>query len=522
MIYCMHRPSSLWMCDVTDLLDNEKREAVEIEVQHTCFTPQLYTAHSARWSLYDSDTIVFLGREDRLATHGGCAQLFRLQPSTLSCVALLDVVTNASGDDFPGIFANSLPKNVFISPIEIVMTTQWRSRMAIIKVSINSQADRTSSRVEEVCSLASILKDSALEGAVEGEWNPSKWASNSVIDVCGRNMLFSASSPNIPERLGIYSFDSHSISSCALSSDRIESITSKQNVGTSDDARSVTAQLKSMRWKIIDLQGPDDDARGAGLAFQGILIMPPPSPSGALPRLIVVPHGGPHSCMPTSFVPAYAFLALYTGSVVLHCNYRGSVGFGQDSIDSLPGVIGDNDVRDVLATTRAVLDMSPKVVDGTKVGIVGGSHGGFLSGHMVGQYPDLFKVAAMRNPVTNIPGMLTVTDIPDWCFVESLGVDSYDFSKFDIPTDAQLLQMKACSPVAHVNKVVAPTLICLGAKDRRVPHSQGIEFFHLLRSRGITTKLVSFPEDEHAIDKPMSEGNHWFSIVCWIDQHMPA
>ena len=55
--------------------------------------------------------------------------------------------------------------------------------------------------------------------------------------------------------------------------------------------------------------------------------------------LIVVPHGGPHSCMTTSYVASYAFLCLHLGAAVLHVNYRGSTGFGQDSIDSLLGKI---------------------------------------------------------------------------------------------------------------------------------------------------------------------------------------
>ena len=55
--------------------------------------------------------------------------------------------------------------------------------------------------------------------------------------------------------------------------------------------------------------------------------------------LIVVPHGGPHSCMTTSYVASYTFLCLHLGAAVLHVNYRGSTGFGQDSIDSLLGKI---------------------------------------------------------------------------------------------------------------------------------------------------------------------------------------
>jgi acylaminoacyl-peptidase len=53
--------------------------------------------------------------------------------------------------------------------------------------------------------------------------------------------------------------------------------------------------------------------------------------------------------------------------------------------------------------------------------VVGGSHGGFLTGHLLGQHPDRFVCGAMRNPVLNISLMVGLTDIPDWCFVEVLG-----------------------------------------------------------------------------------------------------
>ena len=72
--------------------------------------------------------------------------------------------------------------------------------------------------------------------------------------------------------------------------------------------------------------------------------------------------------------------------------------------------------------------------------------------------------------------------------VESCGEDAYDFDSVTSPSEAQLATMRRRSPVAHVQQVRTPTLICLGNRDRRVPPSQGIEFFHLLRARGVTTE----------------------------------
>jgi acylaminoacyl-peptidase len=203
--------------------------------------------------------------------------------------------------------------------------------------------------------------------------------------------------------------------------------------------------LSSLRWKTMTLTCPSD-----GLEYEGTLLLP----IGAGPhRVLLVPHGGPHSCLPTSFMPSYAFLAAHLNMAVLHCNYRGSIGYGQDSIESLPGHIGTNDVADCMNILQHACEMHPSLLDAQRVGVAGGSHGGFLTGHLIGQFPDRFKVAAMRNPVTNIPPMVTTSDISDWCYVEALGLDAFDFDSFKPPLPPQLVGMYAASPIAHVAKV---------------------------------------------------------------------
>lgn len=61
--------------------------------------------------------------------------------------------------------------------------------------------------------------------------------------------------------------------------------------------------------------------------------------------------------------------------------------------------------------------------DAKRASVCGGSHGGFLTGHLMGQHPDRFKCAGLRNPVLNIALMVGVTDIPDWCYVETYGTE---------------------------------------------------------------------------------------------------
>jgi acylaminoacyl-peptidase len=159
-------------------------------------------------------------------------------------------------------------------------------------------------------------------------------------------------------------------------------------------------------------------------------------------------------------------------------------------------------------------------VDPDRIGICGGSHGGFLAAHCVGQFPEIFKVAAMRNPVTNIASMVTATDIPDWCFVEALGCGTYSMRIFRGAHKDEMHAMYDASPVQHATHVVAPTLMALGMSDRRVPPSQGLEFYHMIRAKGIITKLLQYDGDDHAIDKVVSEADHWINIKRWFDQYL--
>lgn len=123
-------------------------------------------------------------------------------------------------------------------------------------------------------------------------------------------------------------------------------------------------------------------------------------------------------------------------------NYRGSTGFGQDSIMSLIGQIGNQDVKDIqvgaahplvcsgdqvivwvsvsrhlsVVSQRAVLTVlqSDPTLDPNRLAVIGGSHGGFLSCHLVGQYPDFYRACAARNPVINAATLLGTSDIVDW------------------------------------------------------------------------------------------------------------
>lgn len=235
---------------------------------------------------------------------------------------------------------------------------------------------------------------------------------------------------------------------------------------------------------------------------------PPKGPE--MPSLAVVIHGGPHACFGCMYSRDVLFLTTL-GFDVLVVNYRGSIGFGQDELLSLHGRAGVQDVEDV---ARAVQDVISRFgYDQRRCVAVGGSHGGFICSHLVGRFPKLLRAISVRNPPTYIPAMYATSDIPDFVFPESCRED-FLFDK--TPAKNSLLKMQQLSPTEYVDNVEAPVLLALGAKDLRVPPSQGLLFWKLLNASGKKNRLLWYPEDNHSLDKPATDADYWANTGAWF------
>ncbi|KOM33872.1 hypothetical protein LR48_Vigan02g002200 [Vigna angularis] len=204
------------------------------------------------------------------------------------------------------------------------------------------------------------------------------------------------------------------------------------------------------------------------------------------------------------------------GYSLLIVNYRGSLGFGEEALQSLPGNVGSQDVNDVLSAIDHVINLG--LASPSKITVMGISHGGFLTTQLIGQAPDKFVAAAAINPVCNLALMIGTTDIPDWCYVEACGTTARNcFTEPPSADDLTLLYNK--SPISHVSKVKAPTLFLLGAQDVRVPIYDGLQYARALKEKGVDVKIIMFQNDVHALKRPQSDMESFLNIGVWFNKY---
>ncbi len=225
----------------------------------------------------------------------------------------------------------------------------------------------------------------------------------------------------------------------------------------------------------------------AGNDLQGWLLKPPGfDPSQKYPLILEI-HGGPLAMYGWFFMHEFYYLAAQ-GYLVAFTNPRGGTGYGENHAKAIWGGWGDADYADLMAFSD-LLSQQP-FVDASRMGVTGGSYGGYMTVWIIG-HTQRFRAAAAGRCVSNFVSMWGSSDF-NWTFQEVLN---------DKPPFEDLQKYWDHSPIKYIGAAKTPTLVIHNEFDLRCPIEQGEQVFVALKRLGVDTEMVRFPNEFHGLSR---------------------
>ena len=221
--------------------------------------------------------------------------------------------------------------------------------------------------------------------------------------------------------------------------------------------------------------------------LQGWIIKPPGfDPSRKYPSIMEI-HGGPLTQYGRYFMHEFYYLAAQ-GYVVYFCNPRGGQGYGEAHAGAIWGDWGDADYADLMAWAD-FMGKQP-YIDPARMGVTGGSYGGYMTVWIIG-HTQRFKAAVAQRCVSNFISMWGSSDM-NWRFQKLTGHKS--------PLE-DVQNFWDHSPIKYIGNAKTPTLVIHSEFDLRCPIEQGEQVFVALKSLGVETEMVRFPDEPHGLSR---------------------
>jgi dipeptidyl aminopeptidase/acylaminoacyl peptidase len=223
-----------------------------------------------------------------------------------------------------------------------------------------------------------------------------------------------------------------------------------------------------------------------GTRVHGWILHPPKfNPRRKYPAIVEV-HGGPRAMYGWGLFHEMQYLAA-SGYVVFYTNPRGSQGYGEAFTKAIINNWGGPDYEDVMAGTDALCNLP--YVDTARVGVTGGSYGGYMTNWIVG-HTQRFKAAVTQRSVVNLVSFFGSSDV------------GYDIKDEFLATPWEKVEeLVRMSPLTYVNKIRTPLLILHNESDLRCGIEQAEELFACLKYLGRTVEFVRFPEEPHGLSR---------------------
>ena len=244
-----------------------------------------------------------------------------------------------------------------------------------------------------------------------------------------------------------------------------------------------------------------------GTGVRGLLVKPAGYVEGTRVPLLLRIHGGPNGQDAHSFNVERQWFAAH-GYAVLAVNYRGSAGRGQKFSRAIWADWGHYEVEDLLAGVDHVIKMG--VADADRLGVGGWSYGGILTDYVIAS-DTRFKAA---------------TSGAGTAFTVSLyGTDQYIIQydhEIGPPWNPKAWEtyVKISYPFLHADRIKTPTLFLGGERDFNVPIQGGQQMYQALKSLGIDTQLVIYPNENHGITRPSYVRDRLERYLAWYDKYL--
>ncbi len=248
-----------------------------------------------------------------------------------------------------------------------------------------------------------------------------------------------------------------------------------------------------------------------GLEVPAYLTLPKGVPAKGLP-LVVNPHGGPWARDGWGYNTYAQFLA-NRGYAVLQPNFRGSTGFGKKFLNAGNNEWGQKMQDDITWGIKHLVEQG--IVDLKRVGIMGGSYGGYAALAGVTFTPDVYAASVAIVPPSNLQTLLDSIP-PYWEAIR----ETFYKRMGDPRTPAGLAQMKRQSPHAHADKITTPLMVVQGANDPRVKQRESDQIVVALRDRKYPVEYILAPDEGHGFARPVNNMAMMAAAEKFLSKHL--